>query len=443
MFADSSSGVVVGAADVTSGSPRLASYYQAAGISPSSGSAVVYGNYPALSGSVAGLIDADADKTTTGALVDGTAPASSAIVPPAPTQIAAGTNFVCAVLSDGTVKCWGQNMSGQLGNGNTVDQSAPIKVTGLTGVVELALGANFSCARIADGTVKCWGSGGNGRLGNNTTTDSLSPVTVLDASLATLTGAVKIYAGNNHACALTSSGQLKCWGDNSSGMVKGDGSTWGDIKTAFTVPLGSTVTSALLGSMHTCASLSDGTVKCWGYNQYGQVGDGTTITRYSPVPVPSLTGVAELFPSTKSHNNCARITDGTVRCWGLGNNGQMGNGASNMTNTGVQTPTGVSGVVSGFGSYDRYYAILSDGSVKAWGNSWSSPNEALWPGIVAPRSTPAVLGSTAGVLQVVSGGMASCLRTATEVKCWSQGTSGQLGDGTFVSRGNWANVTGF
>lgn len=193
--------------------------------------------------------------------------------------------------------------------------------------------------------------------------------------------------------------------------------------------------------MHSCASFSNGTAKCWGYNGYGQIGDGTQISRYSPTTVASLANVAELFPNSKSHNTCARITDGTVRCWGFGGNGQMGNGSSASTNTGVQTPAGVSGVVAGFGSYDRYYAVLSDGSIKAWGKSFDSPNESLWPGITASLSTPLTLGSTSGVLQIVSAGMASCLRTSTEVKCWAQGTSGQLGDGTFVSRGSWANVT--
>jgi hypothetical protein len=192
--------------------------------------------------------------------------------------IAAGGAYTCALLSDGTARCWGYNSDGQLGDGTTTQRLTPVAVSGLTNAVAIATGSYHTCALLSDGSARCWGGNNNGQLGDGTTTKRLTPVTVIG-----LTNTVAIAGGDFHTCVLRSNGTARCWGHNTFGQL-GDGTT-----TQRTTPVTvSGLTNAVAvagGHFYTCALLSNGGARCWGDNDNGQLGDGTTTERHTPVVV--------------------------------------------------------------------------------------------------------------------------------------------------------------
>ena len=203
------------------------------------------------------------------------------------TAIAGGDESGYALLSDGTVRAWGYNSYGQLGNGTTTNSSTPVPVSGLTGVTAIAGGFSSGYALLSDGTVRAWGHNGFGQLGNATTTDSSTPVPV-----SGLTGVTAIAGNNVTAYALLSDGTVRAWGDNSNGQL-GNGTT---ANSSTPVPVsglrGVTAISGGAGSGY--ALLSAGTVQAWGYNGSGQLGNGTTTDSSTPAPVSGLTGVTAI-----------------------------------------------------------------------------------------------------------------------------------------------------
>jgi alpha-tubulin suppressor-like RCC1 family protein len=194
-------------------------------------------------------------------------------------RIASAANHTCVTLSGGGVRCWGYNNGGQLGNGTFgTNSSVPVAVSGLTDAVDVSAGAGHSCAVIGDGTARCWGINSVGQLGNGTTSFSTVPV-----SVSGLAGAVRITAGHSHSCALLSGGAVRCWGNNQRGQV-GDGTNTN--RTApVSVPGISQGVSLVGGYDHTCVVVSAGTAQCWGSNLSGQLGDGTTTNSNVPVAV--------------------------------------------------------------------------------------------------------------------------------------------------------------
>jgi alpha-tubulin suppressor-like RCC1 family protein len=261
-----------------------------------------------------------------GQLGDGTTTSSSAPVSVAgitgATAVAAGGGFTCALEAGGSVKCWGSNVYGQLGDGGVAgsSSSAPVSVAGITGATAVAAGGGFTCALEAGGSVKCWGSNVYGQLGDGTTTDAFTPVTV-----AGLTGVTAITAGENHTCASEAGGSVKCWGWNIGGQL-GDGSTT-NRKTPVTV-VGLTGGAGIAaGELHSCASVAGGSLKCWGNNTFGQLGDGTGTDSLTPVTVTTLTGVTAVAAGGPGHT-CALASGGTVACWGRNDGGQLGDGTT-------------------------------------------------------------------------------------------------------------------
>lgn len=195
-------------------------------------------------------------------------------------QLAAGLYHTCALLSTGIVWCWGQNFDGQLGDGTIEDRRAfPIQVPNLDSVVAIAAGAYFTCALRSGGDVWCWGQNSHGQLGDG----SFGEERATPSPVADLTDAVHLAAGLQHACAIRASGQTVCWGDNELGAV-GDGTTL--MRTRFVDVVGLTSAVELAaGYRSTCARDASDNVFCWGYNEYGQLGDGTTEDSLVPVRV--------------------------------------------------------------------------------------------------------------------------------------------------------------
>ncbi len=250
-------------------------------------------------------------------------------------QVAMGSGFTCARRANGTVVCFGQNDLGQLGDGTTTQRPSPTLVPGLNGVVALAAGHAHACALKSGGTVACWGLNRSGAVGDGTTTNRSSPVTV-----AGLSDAIAISAGGasgaEHTCAVRTAGTVVCWGSSSSGQT----GAIGDVLTPHTVS-GITDARAIAASnAHTCVVKVSGTVACWGINVNGELGTGSAmipVTSTIPLSVSGLGGVVAIAAGAQS--TCAVREDGSLYCWGYNGYGQLGDG----TTTSRSNPTRVPG----------------------------------------------------------------------------------------------------
>lgn len=252
------------------------------------------------------------------------------------TQIAAKFQHICARLSDSTARCWGWNVLYQLGNGSTTDSAVPVTPSGLTGVEEVSAGVFNSCARLSDRTMRCWGAGNNGGLGNGTTTYSTNTKT----SPTGISDVVKMSTGPgwNNQCALLGSGTLKCWGLNTYGAVgNGITLTGADILQLTPVtagPFPAAIESVDLGMYHSCAVLTDGTAACWGGDAgSGKLGNGSGANTATPTLVSGLTGVRQI--SASYYHTCAVLWNTTVKCWGRGAYGALGQGTTSDSFTPV------------------------------------------------------------------------------------------------------------
>jgi alpha-tubulin suppressor-like RCC1 family protein len=277
-------------------------------------------------------------------------------------QISAGYGGACSRSTSGAVTCWGTNSRGRLGNGSAEPGSdIPVPVSGiLSGATDLSVGdEGFVCA-VVSGGARCWGSNNMGELGDGTTTDRPTPVPV--AGLGS--GVAAVAAGGEHACALTTSGGVQCWGNNLYGQL-GNGTTAFFAKPVPVTGLSSGVIAISAGYFHTCAVKADGTVVCWGHNDQGQLGDGSTTGSTTPKPVAYLSGgVVAIAAGTRS--TCATTTGGAF-CWGSNLHGLLGDGTT--------MPSLVRAKVSGIGVGATAVAVgptracaVVDGALSCWGD---------------------------------------------------------------------------
>ncbi|MGW5420105.1 RCC1 domain-containing protein [Streptomyces sp. NPDC003943] len=344
-------------------------------------------------------------------------------------QVAAGDGHSIALLEDGSVVGWGNNANGQLGDGTTTTRTTPVHVCAfgetapctrfLTGVVSVAVGDVHSFALLTDGTVLAWGSGVGGRLGDGTTTDRPTPVRVCDVGTTApctqfLSRVTSLATGYQHAIAARSDGSVATWGFNGNGQL-GDGTTLARA-TPVQIEL-SDVVSVAAGEFHSVASRTDGTVYSWGAG--GLLGIGDNDQHASPVRVCAvgqtapcsvfLTGVKSVAAG-ETHSLAARA-DGTVVSWGGNGYGQLGDGTTTFRNIPVQVCapgncaarlTGVTAVAAGITGYHSL-ALRSDGSVRAWGDN---ANGQLGDGTTTNGLTPVrvcALGQTAPCTRFLEG----------------------------------------
>ncbi len=349
-------------------------------------------------------------------------------------SVTAGGEHTCALTLAGRVKCWGDNFRGQLGDGTSTDRSVPVDVVGLgSGVAGVTAGQQHTCAWMPSGTAGCWGSNTYGQLGDG----SGAPQQFTPSTVVGLTNAAALSAGSDHTCALTNAGGVKCWGRNDFGQV-GDGTTTHRPTPVGVTGLGSGVAAVAAGGNHTCALTTAGGVKCWGRNNQGQLGDGTTIDRTTPVNVVGLTsGVAAIAPGFL--HTCALTTGGDVKCWGRNDHGQLGDGTGTPRPTPVSVlglPAGTTAVASG-GSHTC--AVTAGSRVRCWG--WNgfgqlgdgttvSQNRAV--GVCADATCAGPLEDVASVDAGYTHTCAVTMETGT--RCWGSNGNGQLGDSTTIDR---------
>lgn len=239
--------------------------------------------------------------------------------------IDAGEFHTCALTVSTEVRCWGMNSRGDLGTtrgGGFFGTGAheAVAVAGLDrGVSKLALGAYHSCA-LTQGVVKCWGDNAYGQLGDLTQTSRPMP-----ANATALSEPVSdISAGDFFTCALTQRGAVKCWGDNSDGQLGGASSNRIVLSPTNVIGLATGVSMIACGDNHSCALLTDGSVRCWGRGIDGQLGNGATPRQSVPVIVEGLHDVIAV--AAGGSHSCAVLKTGGVKCWGANGGGQLGDG---------------------------------------------------------------------------------------------------------------------
>jgi alpha-tubulin suppressor-like RCC1 family protein len=257
--------------------------------------------------------------------------------------VTAGEHHTCALDESGHVWCWGSNEYGQLGDGTTEDRTKPSGVVGLDDrVVAISAGGVHTCALTDNGSVKCWGSNWLGQLGTETTETcfayfrseacSTVPVDAIDNTGKPLTGAVALSAGSGHTCVLTPGASVRCWGDNTLGQLGDNGNCGSRCGSPVEVCADASCVHALSGVTtmgaffdQTCAVTKGGVLRCWGDNSAGQSGGkrcGTSCP--TPIDIAALSNVVAI--SGGARHTCALTADGGTKCWGDNGKGQLGDG---------------------------------------------------------------------------------------------------------------------
>jgi alpha-tubulin suppressor-like RCC1 family protein len=377
-------------------------------------------------------------------------------------------NHACEVLPAGTVRCWGDNPSGQLGNGTLAPQSGPVAVTGISNAVQVSAGQGFSCALLSDRTVRCWGNNDDtqGAIGNA----GAAPYQATPMQVTGLSNVVQIESSQGTTCAILTDRSVQCWGGGSA--------------TAPALTLTGAV-SISLGNYHSCAALEDGTAWCWGN---GYLGNGTYGVSATPVQVIGITNAVTV--SVGYYQSCALLSTGGVTCWGEAGSGSLGDGSlTDFTGPGVAV-AGISSAISvRMGPGGSACAVLSDGTVKCWGSNFygelglgdrlqrntpvtvagyagstvvepsdtfacgfggttrcagSNASMQLGQGVAQFSASPVT--AVTGASKVVVGGYHACAlfgpSGAASIQCWGGNRYGQLGDGTTIDRVSPVTVSG-
>lgn len=393
-------------------------------------------------------------------------------------------NHTCARLVDGRVKCWGINVYGQLGVGDTLTRGDAPNEMGINlpavdlgngrSVVQIVTGRDHVCARLDNLQVKCWGKGsvlGLGSSGNNRGDapnemgDNLPAV-----DLGTGRIALELVAGGNHNCARLDNGRLKCWG-NSLELGLGDANNrgdtpgeMGDALPTLNLGLNRTAVAVYAGVTHTCAKLDNAEVKCWGLNISGSLGLGDTTVRGTtpqtvPANIPALdlgTGRSVVTMALGGQHSCALLDNAQVKCWGENGWGQLGLGdtadrgdapgemGDNLPMVTLGTGRNVIDIAAGF---SHNCALLDNGELKCWGFQGGGMlgYGATYPGnsvgdslsVMGDALIAVNVGSNLSALEVIGGMLHTCARLDNgEIKCWGSNGSGQLGLGDTVARGD-------
>lgn len=373
-------------------------------------------------------------------------------------SLSSGFSHTCAVLQDGTVSCWGEGSSGQLGYGNTTDignDEVPASVGPVVldhPAISVSVGNVHTCAVLATGATRCWGSGAGGRLGRGNTSTVLNPTWVNPISLGN--EVLAIESGRSQTCARLADGALRCWGVGADGRLGyGNTNNIGDDELPSSVaPLEFGIspypTTVATGLGHSCALISNGEVRCWGRADEGQLGYGNT-NAIGDDEDPSTAGVVQLGNEAKSisagtFHTCAVLVNGQVRCWGDGDSGRLGYGNTDPIGD-DEVPTAVGPVQIGqpavtvAAGLKHTCVLLAKGSVRCWGDaangrlgdpySTETIGDDEMPSTVADLTFDGTGGAEPGLPKALTvGSEHSCVILADgTVRCWGKGAHGRLG----------------
>ena len=406
------------------------------------------------------------------------------------TAISVGSNHTCALLDNASVKCWGYNNSGQLGQGSTSnlgdasgemgDNLAAIDLGSGRTATAISAGFYHTCALLDNASVKCWGYNAHGTLGQGSTNhlgdaDNEMGDNLPAIDLGSGRTALAISAGVYHTCALLDNASVKCWGYNYYGQL-GQGSTsnlgdagseMGDKLPAIDLGSGRTTTAISAGVYYTCALLDNSDVKCWGYNAYGQLGQESTsslgdagLEMGDNLPAIDLgSGRTALAISAGSAHACALLDNSAVKCWGFNTNGQLGQGSvDHLGDAGSEMGDNLPAIDLGSGrtalaisaGSAHTCALLDNSAVKCWGfnnhgqlGHGSTSNLGDAGSEMGDNLTAIDLGSGRTALAISAGSTHTCaLLDNSAFKCWGQNDKGQLGQGDATSLGDGSGEMG-
>lgn len=344
------------------------------------------------------------------------------------TKVAVGSTHACGLTPANGVMCWGSGGSGKLGTGNSASSALPVQVVGMeSGVLDIQSGQSHTCALTSGGIMKCWGANGGGQLGNGIA-PSLTSYSTPNNVIGLPSAVASIAVGYNHTCATTINGAAYCWGNNLYGQLgNGATSSTGQSTPTLVQGLSSGVSSIAAGGEHTCAKMISGSLRCWGNNTTGAVGDGTFTRRTSPVTINGLSSAVASVTAARYHT-CATDVVGAAYCWGNGGQGSLGNGSTQNRST----PTLVSGINTGATLIDggiNHTCAIVNATAKCWGfNNKGQLGDGSTVNTLIPIS---VQGISKPLTSLSTGDYLTCaVEQGGKTYCWGQNSSGQLGNGT-------------
>ncbi len=355
-----------------------------------------------------------------GELGDGTSQHRSspvtALAPEPLESISTFNSTTCAVSTLGKVWCWGRNDHGQVGDGSTANRAAPVEVSGLPPVSAVAAGGYHSCALADEGTVWCWGDGGEGKLGQNNWDDHLTPVQVKNPLGLALTDVKAVSLGEHYSCALKEDGAW-CWGrgdygEQGSGAESDQNTPRAVLADAQDAPFGP-VDLLSTGYRHACAVRGEGELWCWGHNSAGQIGEHADREALLPVQVEVPGEVAAV--GAGADHTCAALASGAVWCWGYNRYAQIGDGQWAFR---ARYPTEVEGARGALGIAGRYYHACTrhEDGVRCWGHGH---NGRLGNARIFHRSEPTPVTGVGAVDALALGWWSGCAVDAQGVlRCW-------------------------
>lgn len=339
-------------------------------------------------------------------------------------RLAIGYGYLCANKQDLSLWCWGSGANGVLGLGGITPQWSPRRVPNVDNVMDVSAGSQHTCAVLFDGRLQCWGDNRYGQLGLGVVGASIST----PQNVAAIENVEQVAMNTSHTCVvLRGTGQVWCWGENTKGQL-GTGTTTLRELLPTRVPGLEHVKKVYAFFQGTCALLSDGTLRCWGENGFGQLAQGDTAREFIALPIEPLGLGLVLDMAVGDRSLCALLPGGDVRCWGRNNLAQTGNGG---TSEHVSAPTLVPNLkaVMVHALDNAYCAVTDEADVRCWG---SNQNNVL---NVSPSANPVLKPSpVANLERVVSfraGGLNACARTRGDINvCWGSNQYGQLGNGS-------------
>jgi len=328
----------------------------------------------------------------------------------------------CGITTAGVLKCWGEGS--YIGNSSLIASTAPVAIDTSTSYAQVGNKDAFTCGLTTSGQIKCWGDDINYSLGDGLRGYYSTPTTITtDYKLASVSNS------DEFNCFISTAGRLRCWGVNDYGQI-GIGSSALSIDSPSEVDSSLTYSKVSTGRRFSCAITTGQKLKCWGYNLYGQLGDGTNTARTVPVEIDASNSYDHIELSNR-YMACGLTTSGVLKCWGQNDYGQLGDGTTTNRTTPTVIDSGVQYSQISVGGNSFACGITAAGVLKCWGRN----SNQLGDGTTTDRTTPTVIDSGVSYISISSGQYGSCgITTAGVLKCWGPNLAGEVGDGTTTSK---------